>query len=116
MESFQSGGESNATFRLSKEHLARLTQPVDEPERSLWDRILYGQRGPPSAPPVGAADGAAAALAAQPLLGVVNGRRTTERIFNREIVPCGDPNEPLLTVRRLVLIFPNGPRELLDCH
>ena len=123
MESFQSGGESNATFQLSKEHLARLTQPVDEPERSLWDRIMYGQRrgghrqrGPPSAPPVGAADGAAAALAAQPLRGVVNGRRTTERIFNREIAPCGDPNEPLLTVRRLVLIFPNGPRELLDCH
>ena len=115
MESFQSGGESNATFQLSKEH--------HEPERSLWDRIMYGQRrgghrqrGPPSAPPVGAADGAAAALAAQPLLGVINGRRTTERIFNREIVPCGDPNEPLLTVRRLVLIFPNGPRELLDCH
>ena len=113
MESFQSGGDSNATFRLSKEHLARLTQPVDEPERSIWDRILYGQRGPPSAPPLGAADGAAAALAAvaaappppaasplaaQPLLGVV----TTGRIFNREIAPWGDPKEPLLTVRRLI--------------
>ena len=135
MESFQSGGESNATFRLSKEHLARLTQPVDEPERSLWDRILYGQRGPPSAPPVGAAvgaaDGAAAALAAvaavppppaasplaaQPLLGVVT--RTTGRIFNREIAPWGDPKEPLLTVRRLNLIFPTALASsliALDC-
>ena len=126
MESFQSGGERHATFQLSKEHLARLTQPSGEPERSLWDRILYGQRGPPSAPPVGAAAGPAAALAAvaaappppaasplaaQPMpgvvpgvvtTGVVPGVVTTGRIYNRVLESCGDPIEPLLTVRRLI--------------
>ena len=117
MESFQSGGERHATFQLSKEHLARLTQPSGEPERSLWDRILYGQRGPPSAPPVGAAAGPAAALAAvaaappppaasplaaQPMPGVVPGVVTTGRIYNRVLESCGDPIEPLLAVRRLI--------------
>jgi hypothetical protein len=34
--------------------------------------------------------------------GVVPGVVTTGRIYNRVLESCGDPKEPLLTVRRLI--------------
>ena len=49
MESYQSG-EGNTTFVLDEEVLARL-EALGPPKRSIGDLILYGQSGPPPAPP-----------------------------------------------------------------
>jgi len=48
MEGYSSGGERNATFRLSEAAIARAG--ATRPKRSIANLILYGQRGPPPAP------------------------------------------------------------------
>lgn len=51
MESYQAGGASQATFRLSADHLARLSPAAELEEPTLWELIRYGTQGPPPKPP-----------------------------------------------------------------
>ena len=138
MESFQAGRESNATFRLSEAHLARLTDS-DRAPRTLGEWLLYGQQGPPpkpppadgaddepsndksvwaalrygqqGAPPRAAASASAAAASTSAMVGVVT--PGPSRIRNVE-VPLQHASEaaPVLSVSSLSLLTPDGSRQL----
>ena len=135
MEEYQSDeAAANATFRLSDEHLARL-MPQEE-ERSLWDYVLYGREGKPSAPPAPPATAppapAAAPVSAEasvavepepepepepPLVGRVAAPSTHEggRIWNEEAAPqhgATPSDAPVLAVHDLCLLTPDGGRQL----